>query len=70
MPVFTWSNRGKVRKILSKRLDVSPGAACGRALTIYKQANQRAYNVTSRRVRVTILVVGEQYVLHIVSMCL
>ena len=35
-----------------------------------KQDSQCTYNVTLRRVRATIVVVDEQQVLHIVSVCL
>jgi hypothetical protein len=36
----------------------------------YKQGGQCTYDVTLRRVRVTIVAVGKQYVLHILSVCL
>jgi hypothetical protein len=36
----------------------------------FKQDSQYTYNVTLRHVRLTVVVVEKQYVLHIVSVCL
>jgi len=44
------------------------------SILIYKnkteQARQCTYNVTSRRVRATVVVAEKQYLLHILSVCL